>query len=96
MTVNPFGMRNAEGSTMYAKGAIKVYPSPTSGNITVETPANGILNVYTIDGKLLKQYTIEAPASAILLPTNVAAGIYMCHFEGNDGSAVVVRIVYNP
>jgi uncharacterized protein YjdB len=96
MTVNPFGMRNIEGSTVNMNAVIKVYPSPTSGNITVETPTNGTLNVYTIDGKKLRQYNVVAPASAIQLPTNVAAGIYMCHFEGDDGSTVSVRIVYNP
>lgn len=96
MTVNPFGMRNIANGSSESSVNIRMYPSPTSGALTIETPENGTLSILTIDGKLLRQYDIVSPASAVVLPNNTAAGVYMCHFVGNSGNVVSTKIVYNP
>jgi uncharacterized protein YjdB len=73
---------------------VKLYPNPTTGTFTIATPIEGIINVYTIDGKELQQYEVKAGTTAISLPSGLANGIYMLRFNGADGSSKMVRLVY--
>lgn len=75
---------------------IVIYPNPTSVMLTIEAGAEGSFTLYTLDGKQLEQYHTQAPATTIQMPGNLAAGVYMCRFEGVDGSSQLVRIVYHP
>lgn len=84
------------GSGSFSESKIAIYPNPTSGMLTVEAAAEGTFTVYTLDGKQLQQYSTQAPSTTIQMPTNLAAGVYMCRYEGADGSAQIVRIVYHP
>ncbi len=71
-----------------------VYPNPTSGTLTVETQVSGVFTIYTIDGKQVQQYTITELLATLILPGNLASGIYMCRFNGDDGSTAIIRLVY--
>ena len=75
---------------------ISIFPNPTSGNLTIESPVTGTFTVYTIDGKVAEQFNINGTSNNITLPKNLVAGIYMCRFMGVDGSSVIVRLVYQP
>jgi uncharacterized protein YjdB len=75
---------------------VRLYPSPTHGIVTVEAPQAGIFAVYTIDGKMIAKYNVGSNSSTINLPGNIAAGMYMCRFTGEDGSTAISRIVYEP
>jgi len=75
-------------------GTFTLYPNPTSGRITIEATVAGSLSVYTLDGKQVLHYTIEAGTTAIFLNTDLANGVYMCRFDCQDGSSVSVRLVY--
>lgn len=75
---------------------VLIYPNPTNGRLSIETATEGVFTIYTLDGKQLEQYKTEAPATHINLPGNLAAGVYMCRFEGTDGNTQIVRIVYAP
>ncbi|GAA4459878.1 hypothetical protein GCM10023093_01690 [Nemorincola caseinilytica] len=75
---------------------ISIFPNPSSGALTVETPAPGTLLVYTIDGKEVSRHTIRRPSTSVTLPGDLTAGLYMCRFAGEDGSSTVVRLVYQP
>ncbi len=73
---------------------IKMYPNPTKGILTLETPIGGLFTVYTIDGRGVQQYKVEANTSVFNLPNNLSDGVYICHFEGDDGTSSVKRLVY--
>lgn len=75
---------------------VRIFPNPSQGNITIETPANGIFMVYAMDGKQVAKHDVTAPASSVTLPYDLAAGMYLCRFEVMDGSSAIVRLVYKP
>ncbi len=75
---------------------IRLYPNPTHGVVTIESPMVGKMTLYTIDGKAVGHYSIKSVSETVSLPTGLAAGIYMCRFEGDNGGAAVVRLVYQP
>ncbi|GAA4461368.1 hypothetical protein GCM10023093_05900 [Nemorincola caseinilytica] len=75
---------------------VRIFPNPSVGNITIETAANGVFTVYTMDGKQAARYDVAAPAASVSLPYDLAAGMYTCHFMAEDGTATVVRLVYKP
>lgn len=75
---------------------IKLYPTPTHGVVTIETPVAGMLDVYSIDSKRIGSYRVGKNITDITLQNNIAAGIYMCRFSGEDGSTAVMKIVYEP
>jgi uncharacterized protein YjdB len=85
-----------EGATLENAGVLKVYPNPTSGQLTIEAPQNGTFSIFTIDGKQVAQYTVTTTAATVSLPKELAAGIYMCRFTGADGSTAIVRLVFEP
>jgi uncharacterized protein YjdB len=71
-----------------------VYPNPSSGKIMVESSVNGMFKVYTIDGREAGAYEIRAGITNITLLNTLANGIYMCRFNGDDGSTTMARLLY--
>jgi uncharacterized protein YjdB/sugar lactone lactonase YvrE len=80
----------ATGNSLFA-----VYPNPTAGSLTINSSVHGLFSVFTIDGRMVGQFPIDAEITAISLPYDLASGIYMCRFAGIDGSSKMVRIVLN-
>lgn len=72
----------------------RLYPNPTNGVFSTESSVNGVLTIYTIDGKLITTINITQPTTATLLPAHLSTGVYMCRFAGIDGSSAIVRLVY--
>lgn len=72
---------------------LKIYPVPSKGKINVELPKkdSGIINVYTLDGKLLKSESInnEDDLSLDLTPFN---GMFILEFKSNDGKLYYHKI----
>ncbi|MES2703711.1 MAG: Ig-like domain-containing protein [Bacteroidota bacterium] len=79
-----------------ATATISVFPNPTTGSFTVQTDEAGIFHLFTIDGKSITQYEVNIGSTTVALPQDLAAGVYMCRFNGNNGSTVMVRLVYEP
>lgn len=75
---------------------IQLYPNPTTGSFTFEAITEGTLTVYSLEGKQLQQYHVDAGATALNLPKGTAQGVYMCRYSGTDGSSYIVRLVYRP
>ncbi|GAA4466371.1 hypothetical protein GCM10023093_20420 [Nemorincola caseinilytica] len=75
---------------------IKIYPNPTSRYVSIEAPVNGTFVVYAMDGKRVGVYNVVTPVTAISLPGDLAAGMYTCRFEGEDGSNSMITLVYTP
>jgi uncharacterized protein YjdB len=73
--------------------AMSLYPNPTTGSFTVSAHASGILSVYTMEGKEVAKQEIAKGETQITLPNELAKGIYMCRFNGEDGSTVMVRLI---
>ncbi len=83
------------GASVFGSDApFSVYPNPTSGLIKIEAPVSGVFTVYSIDSREVARYTITDATTSLTLPDHLASGIYMCRFNGNDGSTVMVRLVY--
>jgi uncharacterized protein YjdB len=85
---NTTGVDNTVGNT-----SVSLYPNPTTGIFTVSAHDAGALSVYTLDGRELAKYEVTKGETQISLPTEFARGIYMCRYNGNDGSTVMVRLV---
>jgi hypothetical protein len=76
--------------------AVSLYPNPTSGMFTITAHEAGSVHLYTLDGRELTKFNVNKGETPLALPNNLATGIYMCRYNGNDGSAVMVRLVYEP
>lgn len=81
-------------SEVAQSGVLKIFPNPTTGILTISAPVAGTFTVYTLDGKEVAQYPVTATANMVTLPSNLATGIYMCRFMGEDGTTSIVRLVY--
>lgn len=75
---------------------VRIFPNPSQGNITIEAPLNGVFTIHTIDGKQLVKLDVTSPATSVALPSDLAAGMYMCTFEDMNGERTVIRLVYKP
>ena len=74
--------------TKNATNSLKLYPNPTSGNLTVETPEKGTLSVYDLNGVLLLQRELTEPTTLIDVH-NLSAGVYLVKMVGVKGVQVV-------
>jgi hypothetical protein len=86
--INTTGIGNTENNV-----AVSLFPNPTTGVFTVSAHAQGVLTVYTLEGKEVSKHEVNKGETQISLPNELARGIYMCRFNGEDGSAVMVRLV---
>ena len=58
-----------------------VYPNPTRGHFILQTPVPGVFVIFTEDGKLLQQWTVEKGRNALTINREVASATYMCRFQ---------------
>lgn len=95
MTVNPapvakgVEVKDETGDVRFA-----MYPNPTQGFLTLESSVNGVLMMYTMDGKEVAEYHVGDAAVSIQLPADLAKGMYLCRFFGENGSVESVRLIY--
>jgi trimeric autotransporter adhesin len=73
--------------------AFSVFPNPTSGALNINAEVDGEFTVYSLDGKLVQQNHVAAGTTTVSLPMELASGVYMCRFNGNNGSTNMVRLV---
>jgi subtilisin-like proprotein convertase family protein/uncharacterized protein YjdB len=76
--------------------SFSVAPNPTTGRLTVSSSVSGAVAIYTIDGRQLDQQIVSKGATVMAMPNNLASGVYMLRFKGDDGSTQTVRLVYQP
>jgi len=84
------------GTATDDQGSLLVYPNPNTGAFTVQAAVAGTFTVYTLEGKEVRRNVLTEGANSLSLPENLAAGIYMCRYTGDDGSNAIVRLVYEP
>ncbi len=73
---------------------IALYPNPTKGAFTVNTPESGTLSVYTLDGRKVTSAEVKAGITDVILPSNMATGVYMCSFNGAESKVATATLVY--
>ena len=73
-------------------GQVLLYPNPTNGTINVKADVAGTFYLYSIDGKSLGEYKINEGITNVVLPTDLATGIYMGRYVGDDGNTVLFKI----
>ncbi len=73
----------------------KVYPNPTTGNLTLESAQGGEAVLYNLLGVVVWQQTVSAKET-IQLPRSLAAGAYLLRFKGKDGNVFQNRLLYKP
>jgi hypothetical protein len=73
-----------------------VYPNPTSGSITVNSSVNGVFMLFAADGRTVTQYTVNAGATPISLPGDLAEGLYLGRFDGANNTSATARVWFKP
>ncbi|MES2701903.1 MAG: Ig-like domain-containing protein [Bacteroidota bacterium] len=77
-----------------AAGNLQLYPNPTTGEFTVVADEAGTLQVYTIDGREVTQFVIASGINPLSLPKELAAGVYMCRYDSENGNTTMIRLVH--
>ncbi len=73
-----------------------LYPNPTSRTFTIATAVTGKFTVLSMDGRVVMVNNITDSKTTLSMPNDLAAGTYVCRFNGDDGSTTMVRLVYEP
>jgi hypothetical protein len=74
-----------------------IFPNPTFGNFTIKASGAGTFTLYTLLGQQLQEYSVICGQTAMQLPTNIAAGMYLGKFKPeNGGKTKEVRLIYQP
>jgi len=72
---------------------VSVSPNPAHTDITVATTVSGKLTIFTTDGREIQDYAISNTTTKLSLPSHLAAGPYICRFNGDDGLATTLLLV---
>ncbi len=73
---------------------ISVYPTITSGKLTVETVEVLEVKVYDLQGRLVKTTGLNAGQNQIDM-SNVASQMYFLHFKNEQGQIQITKIIIN-
>ncbi len=86
-------------STQNAINAIKIYPNPTKGGITISNIRNvelSSIEVYNVLGKLVKQIEVNnAPDRLNANLTHLNRGVYLLNLKASDGANTTQKLVIN-
>ena len=71
---------------------VKIYPNPSSSKFTLSGIDNGILNIYSLQGKLIKNITIDSESQFIFID-DLVPSVYILHLSCELGYFVKKLIV---
>ena len=71
---------------------VKIYPNPCSSKFTLSGIDNGILNIYSLQGKLIKNITIDSESQFIFID-DLVPSVYILHLSCELGYFVKKLIV---
>ena len=71
---------------------VKIYPNPCSSKFTLSGIDNGILNIYSLQGKLIKNITIDSESQFIFI-NDLVPSVYILHLSCELGYFVKKLIV---
>ncbi len=73
---------------------LSIYPNPTNGNVTINSPEAGQLTVYNTLGEAVTTQTIQAGHTTVLLD-KAATGMYTIILTGQSNSYAPIKIIKN-
>lgn len=79
-------------SESFDKKSIKVYPNPTQGQIYIESDHLANIKIYTITGKLVKEFNSYNNSTGLNFE-DLQSGIYFMYLETNDHSRHSFKII---
>lgn len=73
----------------------RIYPNPASYSITIESPVRtepvyGIVNIYTIEGNLLRSFTLNSALQSYDI-RDLKPGIYIVRSSGEEGGQKLIK-----
>jgi hypothetical protein len=71
---------------------MKLYPNPATDNINLQLNQNGVLEVYSIDGKLIESVNINTNIYKLNIQ-HYNKGMYMLRFIGLDGNSYQSKFI---
>ena len=71
---------------------VKIYPNPCSSKFTLSGIDNGILNIYSLQGKLIKNITIDSESQFIFID-DLVPSVYILHLSCELGYFVKKLII---
>jgi len=71
---------------------VKIYPNPCSSKFTLNGIDNGILNIYSLQGKLIKNITIDSESQFVFID-DLVPSVYILHLSCELGYFVKKLIV---
>lgn len=81
----------------YSLLSLHLYPNPADENINVKFPnmvSSGNFEIRELNGKLVKTINLNHPTDHFSLPVaDLANGVYLMQFKGNDGVSETVRFI---
>lgn len=82
-------------SAIQEKTLFEIYPNPITSvqSLTIETAAEGTLQLFSTTGQALQHYTIERGITKIILPV-LQAGVYLLRFSGNGATMAKRLVIY--
>jgi uncharacterized repeat protein (TIGR01451 family) len=97
VTLGNYLVLSSGGSKMTKAGSLIFYPNPTSGDITIESAPDNLLqrvDVYSHDGRLIKSLVIGHSSLVNVDMTELSAGVYFLDCKTESGSEKVKVVKY--
>lgn len=73
---------------------ISVYPTITSGKLTIDAVENLQLSVYDLQGRLVKKGEMNIGKNQLDL-SGVASQMYLLHFKNEQGQSQITKVIVN-
>jgi len=61
--------------------------------LSIDASVSGDLSILSIDSRIVASESLSKGTNHINLPAQLARGMYVVRFKGDDGSAHVARII---
>ena len=81
------------GETHEIEDSLKIYPTPTSSSVTIETEGFKTINIYNSNGQLIKSRSVKGTSKLILDVSEWASGVYFIKAEDGQGVQKEGKIV---
>ncbi|MBL7690624.1 MAG: Ig-like domain-containing protein [Flavipsychrobacter sp.] len=76
--------------------SFSLFPNPTTRSFSVITSTNGVFRLLSMDGKLIMSQQMTSGTTVVNMPEDIAPGVYISDFAGNNGDRNVIRLIFEP
>jgi trimeric autotransporter adhesin len=82
-------------STSVEAKNISIFPNPSTGLLNISSGSKGKITIYSVDGRVVTTEPVYTGTKQVSLPADLARGIYLVKFIGDNGTTHTTRIVLN-